>query len=167
MIAEYEKYAFRACEEIYGKWYKRRGIESIRVRCRYEKRDNVYQLDTGRRSKRGFQWTYKGAAGTDRRAFDLQAACNDRKCRSCPVLLKADRKDRRTWSDQTGACFWLRHNLPDVIMSALPPPILVQKGGVWLGNNHFSYCRCRGWCNLPLHHQMVGRRRIVGNQPMV
>ena len=39
----------------------------------------------------------------------------------------------------------------------LPPPRLVRKGGELRGIYHFSYCHCYGWCNLPLHHQMVGR----------
>ena len=39
----------------------------------------------------------------------------------------------------------------------LPPPRLVRKGGELRGIYHFSYCHRCGWCNLPLHHQMVGR----------
>nr|DAU79473.1 MAG TPA: Prominin [Caudoviricetes sp.] len=27
-----------------------------------------------------------------------------------------------------------------------------------LGLSDIFYCRCCGWCSLPLHHQMVGRR---------
>ena len=48
----------------------------------------------------------------------------------------------------------------------LPPPRLVRKGGELRGIYHFSYCHCCGWCNLPLHHQMVGRWQIVGSQPV-
>ena len=28
--------------------------------------------------------------------------------------------------------------------------------------NFLFYCRHRGWCSLPLHHQMVGLRQIAG-----
>ena len=42
----------------------------------------------------------------------------------------------------------------------------MKKGGELRGNAYYVFgCRC-GWCSLPLHHQMVGRWQIVGNQPM-
>ena len=54
-----------------------------------------------------------------------------------------------------------------VMINTLPPPIPAQRGGESCGINHFSYRCCCGWCNLPLHHQMVGRWcQIIGNQPM-
>ena len=48
----------------------------------------------------------------------------------------------------------------------LPPPIPVQKGGAHYGFSIIFYCRCCGWCSLPLHHQMVRWRQIAGNQPV-
>ena len=39
----------------------------------------------------------------------------------------------------------------------LPPPILVQRGGVHFGSDFVISCCCHGWCGLPLHYQMAGQ----------
>ena len=49
------------------------------------------------------------------------------------------------------------------ILTMLPPPYWQQEGGVHYGFGIIFYCRCCGWCSLPLHHQMVRWRQIAGN----
>ena len=37
-------------------------------------------------------------------------------------------------------------------------PIWQRKGGGFIESYYFFFSRCRGWCSLPLHHQMVRQR---------
>ena len=51
-----------------------------------------------------------------------------------------------------------------VIIPMLPPPKLVTgRRCINCGKSDVFYCRCHGWCSLPLHHQMVRWRQIAGN----
>ena len=50
---------------------------------------------------------------------------------------------------------------------SITAPRQVRKGGVCHGYYYFLYCCRCGWCSLSLHQQMVRRRQIVGNKPMV
>ena len=52
---------------------------------------------------------------------------------------------------------------PYGILKMLPPPYWQQEGGVHYGFGIIFYCRCCGWCSLPLYHQMVRWRQIAGN----
>ena len=51
-----------------------------------------------------------------------------------------------------------------VIIPMLPPPKLVTgRRCINCGKSDVFYCRCHGWCSLPLYHQMVRWWQIAGN----
>ena len=54
-----------------------------------------------------------------------------------------------------------------VIIPMLPPPKLVTgRRCINCGKSDVFYCRCHGWCSLPLYHQMVRWWQIAGNEPV-